>query len=234
MPRATPLSRMEVERRATKPLVDPALTEKLVEIAGAASKDTKEKLRYKLDCTVSAFLARRLGDKQESPARILAAFKPGLKPAKKLLTWLDTLPVGMLVELQAGGLKEHLRGLEEHLSRIMKQVDYWQRHVKAHRPTGEGAAGLALRQSLKNIYNEHCLSLRRHKNPKERKQHLDDLVARASKMIGAKYPNERKHRRRFSGEQKHPSKRGPKLYQRPLRKSADERRLERELKHFPI
>jgi hypothetical protein len=233
MPRATPLSRLEVEQRAKKPLVDPALTEKLVEIAGAASKDTKEKLRHKLNCTVSAFLARRLGDKQESPARILAAFKPGLKPARKLLAWLDTLPVGVLIELQAGGLKKHLRGLEEHLHRIINRADYWQRHVKAHRPTGEGAASLDLRQSLKDIYNEHCLSLRQ-KNPKERKRHLDDLVARASKMIGARYPNERKHRGRFTGEQKHPSKRGPKLYLRPLRKSAAERRLERELKGFPI
>src|SRR5262249_5949480 len=134
-------------------------------------------------------------------------------------------------ELRAGGLIKHLRGLEERLPRIINRADYWQRHVKAHRPTGENAAGLTLRQSLKNIYNEHCLSLRRHKNPKERKRHLDHLVARASKMIGAKYPNERKHRSRFTGEQKHPSKRGAK---RPLRKSADERRLERELKHFPI
>jgi len=233
MPRAKALSRLEVEQRAKKPLADPALTEKLVEIAGAASKDTKEKLRHKLDCTVSAFLARRRGDKQESPARILAAFKPGLKPARKLLAWLDTLPVGVLSELRAGGLRKHLRGIEEHLHRIINRADYWQRHVKAHRPTGEADAGLDLRRSLKDIYNEHCLSLR-NKNPKARKRHLDDLVAQASKMIGARYPNEREHRGRFAGRQKHSSKRGPRLHLRPLQKSAAERRLEGELKDFRI
>ena len=226
MPRATPFSRLEVQQRSQERLVNPALIEKLVEIAGAASKDTKEKLRCKLSCAVSAFFARRLADKQESPARIVAALKPGVKAVKNLLAWLDSLPVGVLIELQAGGL-------EEHLHRIINRANYWQRHVEAHRPTGEGAANLVLRWSLKDTYNEHCLSLR-HKNAKERKQHLDDLVARASKMIGARYPNERKHRGRFTGEQKHPSKRGPKLYLRPLRKSAAERRLERELKDFPI
>ena len=224
MSRATPFSRLEVQQRSQECLVNPALIEKLVEIAGAASKDTKEKLRYKLNCTVSAFLARRLGDKQESPARIAAALKPGLKPARKLLAWLKSLPGGVLIELQAGGL-------EEHLHRIINWASYWQRHAEAHRPTGEAAASLVLRWSLKDIYNEHCLSLRhKNQNPKERKRHLDDLVARASKMIGARYPNERKHRGRFTGEQKHPSKRGPKLYLRPLRKSASERRLERKLK----
>jgi hypothetical protein len=226
MPRATPFSHLEVQQRSQERLVDPALIEKLVEIAGAASKGTKEKLRYKLNCTVSAFLARRLGDKQESPARIVAALKPGLKPATKLLAWLKSLPVGVLIELQAGGL-------EEHLHRIINRADYWQRHVEAHRPTGEDAASLVLRWSLLDIYNEHCLSLH-HKKPKEQKRHLDDLVARASKMIGARFPNVRKHRGRFRGEQKQPSKRGPKLYLRPLRKSAAERRLERELKDFPI
>jgi hypothetical protein len=228
MPRATPFSHLEAQQRSQERLVAPALIEKLVEIAGAASKDTKEKLRYKLDCTIRAYRARRLGDKQESPARIVAALKPGVKAAKELRAWLDSLPVGVLIELQAGGL-------EEHLHRIINRANYWQRHVEAGRPTGEDAANLDLRWSLKDIYSEHCrLSLRRHKNPKERKRHLDDLVARASKMIGARYPNERKHRGRFTGQKKHPSKRGPKLYLRPLRKTAAERRLERELKDFPI
>jgi hypothetical protein len=223
MSRAKAISRSEVQQRSQGRLVDPALIEELVEIAGAASKDTKEKLRYKLNCTVSAFFARRLADKQESPARIAAALKPGLNPARKLLAWLKSLPVSVLIELQAGGLESFVHRLE-------KQAVYWQRH----RPTGEDAASLALRWSLKDIYNEHCLSLRHKKNPKERKRHLDDLVARASKMIGARYPNERKNRGRFTGEQKPPSKRGPKLYLRPLLKSEAERRLELALKDFPI
>ena len=47
-----------------------------------------------------------LGDKQESPARIVATLKPGLKPARKLLAWLKSLPVGVLIELQAGDLAD--------------------------------------------------------------------------------------------------------------------------------
>jgi hypothetical protein len=227
MPRANPVSRSQVKQRSQERLVNPALIEELVEIAGAASKDTTEKLRYKLNCTVSAFFARRLADKQESPARIVAALKPGLNPARKLLAWLKSLPVSVLIELQAGGL-------EAFVNRLEKQADYWQQHVEAHRPTGEDAASLALRWSLRDIYNEHCLSVRHKKNPKERKRHLDDLIARASKMIGAGYPNERKNRGRFTGEQKPPNKRGPKLYLRPLLKSEAERRLELELKDFPI
>jgi len=221
MPKAKPFSRSDVKQRAKKPLVDPALTEKLVEIAGAASTDTKEKLRHKLNCTVSAFFARRRGDKQESPARIVAALKPGLKPARKLLAWLDTLPVGVLIELQAGGVKEFCE-------RVIDCEAYWRGQVKTHRPAGEGAASLDLRLSLKDIYDNHCVGLR-NKIPEERERHLNDLVTQASKMIGARYPNEREHRGRFMGEQKRPSKRGPRLYVRPLQKSAVECELERKL-----
>jgi len=180
MSRATPFSRLEVQQRSQECLVNPALIEKLVEIAGAASKDTKEKLRYKLDCTIRAYRARRLGDKQESPARIVAALKPGVKAAKELRAWLDSLPVGVLIELQAGGL-------EEHLHRIINRANYWQRHVEAGRPTGEDAANLDLRWSLKDIYSEHCrLSLRRHKNPKERKRRdpITITVPQACRLSG--------------------------------------------------
>jgi hypothetical protein len=217
MARAKPLSRSEVEQRSPDPalsLVDSALIERLVEIAGAASEDRKEELRHKLNCTVSAFFARRMGDKQESPARILAALKPGVKPARKLLAWLGTLPVGVLIELQAGGLEEHLR-------RIINRADYWQRYAAALQPAADAASSI-LQLSLKDIYNEHCLSLRRCKSPEERKRYLDSLVVEACKMIGA--------RERFTGEQKLPSKRGERLYMRPLQKSAAERRLERKLK----
>src|SRR5262249_5691748 len=180
MPRATPFSHLEAQQRSQERLVAPALIEKLVEIAGAASKDTKEKLRYKLDCTIRAYRARRLGDKQESPARIVAALKPGVKAAKELRAWLDSLPVGVLIELQAGGL-------EEHLHRIINRANYWQRHVEAGRPTGEDAANLDLRWSLKDIYSEHCrLSLRRHKNPKERKRRdpITITVPQACRLSG--------------------------------------------------
>jgi hypothetical protein len=152
------------------------LIEQLVELAGACSEDAKAELSYKLTCTVSAFRAQRLADKQESPARIVAALEPGAKAAKELLEWLASMPVGVLIELQAGGL-------DEHLVRIIDRTNYWQRHVEAHRPAGKAAASLELQFFLRKIYAEHCLSLR-YLKAEERERRLRDLVAQASKLIG--------------------------------------------------
>jgi len=233
MPRAKPFSRLEAERRSRKTLVDPALIEKLVEIAGAASKDTKETLRRKLNHVVAAYFARRVGDSQESPARIAAALKPLIKSAEDLLAGLGVLPIGMLIELRAGGIIKHLHGLKEHLPRIPRQAEYWRRHVKAHRPVGEAVAGEDLRRALREIYNDHCLSLR-NKHPKAKKRYLDDLVAQACTEIGAKFPDRQKHQGRFAGRRKRLGRRGPKLHLQPLRKSAAQRKMEGVLKDLRI
>jgi hypothetical protein len=191
MPRAKAINRSEVERRPKETLVDPKLIQKLVDLAGAASPESRAELGYKLKSTVSAYRARRLADKQESPARMVAALKPGLKLSKDLLAWLKSLPVGILIELQAGCL-------EEYLYRIIDRANYWQQHVKAHRPDGEDAASLDLRRSLKDIFTAHCPDLLLEGRAKERK--LRDLVAYACQEIGARFPDEKKNRQRFTGE----------------------------------
>jgi hypothetical protein len=215
MPLAKAISRSEVEQRSKETLVDPALIEKIAGRVGITDQAAKQKLTY----TIQAYRARVLALQQESPARIVAALKPGLNPARKLLEWLKLLPDGLLIELQAGGL-------EEHLHRIINRANYWQRHVEAHRQAGEGDASLDLRLSLLDIVAAHCPDAPEWKRRRR--------VAFACREIGARYPNEKKHRRRFTGEQKRPSKPGPKLYLRPLRKSAAERRLQRRLKDVPI
>jgi hypothetical protein len=226
MSRARAISRSEVERRPQETAIDRELIEKLVELA-VASQEKKQKLDQKLITTIKAYRARMLADQQERAARIVAALKRGLDPARKLLAWLNSLPVGVLIELQAGDLQSSLGAL---IPKIKDRLAYWQRHVG---PTGNGPASLALPLSLKDIYEQHSVSLR-FKSGRERQRQLNKLVARACREIGAKYPNEKEHPQLFAGKQKLPSKPGPKLYRRPLFKSKAERRLERGLKDIPI
>jgi hypothetical protein len=195
MPRAKAFNRSEVERRSkvigpsprvlTSSLVDSTLIEKLVDLAGVGSRDSKAALKHKLAYTIEAYRARVLANQQESPARILAALKPGVKPVRKLLAWLKLLPAGVLIELQAGGL-------EEHLQRIIDRANYWRRRAETHRPAGEADAGLALRRSLIDIFTAHC--------PDVPEQKRRGWVAFACRELGAPYPNEKKYRQRFRGE----------------------------------
>jgi hypothetical protein len=233
MPRAKAFSRSKVEQRWPKdpkePPVDPALIEKLVALTGVIDPVERAQVESKLSCTIKLNRDRVLADQQERPAQIVAALKPVLRSARDLSARLNSLPVGLRLELQAGGLGEQLEAL---ISKADDRLAYWRQHVAAHRPTGEGATSLDLRQSLTDIFAAHCLGLPPEDRAKERK--LRDLVAYACQEMDVRFPDETKHRRRFMGEQKRPSKPGPKLYLRPLRKSAAERRLKRRLKDVPI
>jgi hypothetical protein len=190
MPRAGRFSRSDVEQRPEAVQDDPVLIERLVQKAGIADPAERERCQHELTWTIRHYRERVLADKQERPARIVAALRPGLKPARDLLTWLKSLPFGLRSELQAGGMEKSLEGL---VSKTNHRLAYWQRHVEAHRPSGEGAARLDLRQSLIAIIAAHS-------SVNERKQR--NWVAFACGEIDAKYPNEKKNRRRFIGEHK--------------------------------
>src|SRR5262249_58239513 len=133
MPRAKPHSHSDVKRRSLEePLVvcELALIKKLVGRANVTDQAEKATLKESLDCRIREYRLRVLTEKQqERPAQLVAALKPGVKAAKELLPWLDSLPVSLLIELQAGGL-------EEHLHRFINRADYWQRHVKVWKPSG--------------------------------------------------------------------------------------------------
>jgi hypothetical protein len=108
-----------------------------------------------------------------------------VKAVKELLAWLESLPVGMLIELQAGGVKEFCE-------RVINREAYLQGHVNAHRPASEGAISLDLRRSLTAIITEQ--------QKRFKEQRRRGWVAFACDEIGAKYPHQKKHRRRFIGE----------------------------------
>src|SRR5262249_14927540 len=179
--------------------VNPALIDKLVRRVGVADRAQQEQLRYKLRCTIPAYRARILAGQEERPARQVAALNPGLKLARDGLAWLDSLPMGVLTGSQAGDTKTCLEAL---VARIENRVAYWQRHVKTHRPAGEGAVGLDLRRSLTAIITAHWPdppdATEQQKRFKEQRRR--DWVAFACDEIDAKYPHQKKHRRRFVGE----------------------------------
>jgi hypothetical protein len=204
MARAKAFSRLEVERRekeaeVEKAEVDPAVIDKLVRRVGVTDKAKLEQLRYKLRCTIEAYRARVRADKQEHPARMVAALKPGLKTAKDLLEWLNSLPVGVLTALQAGSIQTSLEAI---IPTIENRVDYWPRHVAAHRPDGAGDASLDLRRSLTDIITAHRPdppnATEQQKRFKEQRRR--DWVAFACHEIGARFPHQKKRRRQFIGE----------------------------------
>jgi hypothetical protein len=227
--RAKPFSRSDVKQRWAPLQVDPSLIKKLVQKAAVAVAD-KERFEHKLNWTIRAYRARVHADKQERPAQIVAALKPGLKLARDLFAWLRWLPESVRFDLRAGGIEDLLYDLtnvtEALLSRTKNRENYWQGHVKAHRPAGKGAASLDLRLSLTQIITEHWPdppnATDRQKGTIERKRR--SWVASACSEIGARYPHEKKHRRRFTGENKPESTERPRKRRR-IRPSRAERRL---------
>jgi hypothetical protein len=197
-------------------------------LKAAEKKHPERKLKRQLISTIRHYRQRVLADKQERPARIVAALKPGLKPARDLLAWLNSLPVSVLIELRAGGIQTSLEVL---IPRIKSRAAYWQRHVAAHRPTGEDARNRELRWSLIDIITAHWPDAPDATNQQKRtnKRERHRWVAFACSEIGAKYPNEKKNRRRFIGEHKPEASKRQEKHIR-IRQSEAERRL----KNVPI
>jgi hypothetical protein len=198
MPRAGRFSRSDVEQRPEAVQDDPVLIERLVQEAGIADPAERECCQHELAWTIRHYRERVLADEQERPARIVAALKPGLKPAGSLSAWLNSLPVGVLIELRAGNIQTSLEAL---IPRIENRVAYWQRRVAAHRPAGEGARNRELRRSLTDIITAHWPDPPDATDRQKRINRLkrDRWVAFACREIGARYPNEKKNRRRFIG-----------------------------------
>ena len=154
-----------------------------------------------------AYLATVIANKQERPARKVASLKQGAARAKKLLEWLKSLPPSLRLELRAEGIEGLLNDLAVLLdalgSNAKKQSAYWQGHVESHRPTGAANASLSLRQSLMDLVTRFSPGDPSDSDRQKRKNrhNWDRWVATAAKAIGARYPDEKKNRRRFTGEQ---------------------------------
>jgi hypothetical protein len=224
MPRAKPFVRSDVDKRPQTLRVDPQLIGKLVKKAALAPKvrdssqqvggtphivgrmAPEEQLAHELEYAIKAYRAKVVAFKQERPAKIVATLKKGLKWTKKLSEWLAQLPASVRLELKAGGVEGTLEDLaillEALASNTKSRIAHRERHIRAHRPAGEGAASLSLRQSLTDLIIRYCpdapASNGQQKRAGERKRRC--WVAAAAKRVGARYPHEKNERARFTGE----------------------------------
>jgi hypothetical protein len=224
MPRAKPFVRSDVDKRPQTLRVDPQLIGELVKKAALAPKvrdssqhvegtphivgrmAPEEQLAHELEYAIKAYRAKVMAFKQERPAKIVATLKKGLKWTKKLSEWLAQLPASVRLELIAGGVEGTLEDLaillEALASNTKSRIARREKHIRAHRPAGEGAASLSLRRSLIDLIARYCpdasTSNGRQKRVGERKRR--SWVALAVERIGARYPNEKNERGRFTGE----------------------------------
>lgn len=205
MTRSSPFTQAEVQQRSVTKR-DPDFAQEEAECDAGLIQDLMRKasvpetVRERFCCEVRqaiwTYRVRVLADKQERSARTVTALRRGLGLTKKLSGWLQALPRGVRLGLREGGVEKRLDDLAVLLdalsSNTENRVAYYQGHVEVHRPTGEADASLSLRRSLSDIFTRH--------SPNQREPYRRRLVAKALKSIGARYPDEKKNRGRFTGE----------------------------------
>jgi hypothetical protein len=102
-------------------------------------------------------------------------------------------------------------------------MDSWQGRVETHRLAGESNASLGLRQSLSEIITtflpDSAAATAREKRANERKRR--SWIANAATAIGAKYPEEKKNRARFTGESLRTARAAKTGKRRPDRSNAE-------------
>jgi hypothetical protein len=183
------------ETRAIKAAV--SLNQKLL-AAGMSEAHTKEVERQVMLAFKSYDATLRV-ETQERPGRIAAALKGGLRPTMELRKWLVTLPPSLRLPLGTGGLEDQL---DELLNRIKKQVGYWQTHVFQNRP--KSVASSVLRKKLISIVTENAPDVaddRIQKHKRASKRNIERWVAITLAGAGIKFPEPKKNRKRFTGQQ---------------------------------
>jgi hypothetical protein len=204
MPRATPFTKTNVEDRNASARVDPKLLERVCSDAPVLDVQ-REHLKLEVRDAICQYRLRTIQHKQELPARKVAALKRVLACSERLLKFLTELPQSLRMELQNADMELLLTDfsglLEQLIVRARSRSHYWQSHVEKNRPTGEMGIGEWLRQDLMAIIGAVS-------NAPERLRR--QWVAKVCKAIEAKYPNEKKNKRRFLGKQQPRQKRKPK------------------------
>ena len=161
-------------------------------------------------CTIWAYRARIIADKQERPARVVATLKRGEGHNKEVVRMAQVTSPKCPLRIARG----RDRRLAQRVSRppdalgsnAKKRSAYWQGHVVLHRPSGAANASLTLRQSLIDIITRFSPDDPSDSERQKRKNrhNRDRWVATAAKAIGAKYPDEKKNRgaihRRANGQ----------------------------------
>jgi hypothetical protein len=134
--------------------------------------------------------------RQDVPARYAVTLERGLRYATKLRDFIEKLPDDLRINLEAAGLETNLQFLNVSLPvlimRAKSQIMRWKKHVAQNRPAGEKDIGERFRQDLMAIFEKHAPNT----TEKERRRR----VAEICKHFGAKYPNEKKDRKRFLGQ----------------------------------
>jgi hypothetical protein len=205
VPRATPFTHSDVQNRSETRWA-PSLAQEEAErdariidaLARKASipETTRERFCCEVREAIWLYREKVLAQRQERPARIVAALRQGLSRTKKLSEWLKSLSQGVRLELHAGNAERLLGDLANLLEALSTNIKgrsaYWRKHVETNRPAGQGSASLALRQSLMHFVTKH--------SPETSQRQIRSCVAYALNAIGAKYPNEKKNRQRFTGQ----------------------------------
>lgn len=227
MPRARPFTQAEVHERAKtdelRKFNDALTPEQFAQFMtlGGIPEDARTVCLSEINELFRYHEVHELAIAQEHPARKVTALKRLERPAKELLTVLESLPQGLRLELRTGDL-------EEFPDRLRDRIAYWSSHVKTHRPSDSTAARLRLFQHIESIaikFSPDHLG----KEPRRRR-----WVAHVLRALGIVVPNEKKNRARVTGKRSRvtrtaaPSKPPPR---RPNRKSGEaaarERRLSR-------
>jgi hypothetical protein len=195
MSRATPFTKTDVEERNASAQVDPELLERVC--ADAPVLDVqREHLKLEVRDAIWQHRLRTIQHKQELSARKVAALTRVLACSERLLQLLESLPQSLRMDLRNADIEPFLSDfsvlLEQLIERARLRSDYWHSHVEQNRPYGERSIGEWLRQDLMAIIGAVS-------NAPERRRR--QWVARVCKAIGAKYPNEKKNKKRFLGQQ---------------------------------
>jgi hypothetical protein len=205
VPRARPFTRAEITHRQSTKQVDPAL---ITLLAQKASIDQKLHGRFghELCVAIWKYRAHRMAHSQERPARIISTLRRGIEHARKLSSWLNSVPPSLRQDLQAAEMEGLLSCLTVLLDTLTSNAEarstYWQRHVEKHRPFGDGEIGKWLRQDLADIIlscgpDDATANERKQRANERRRRHWVEF---AVEQIGATYPSAKKNRRKFTGE----------------------------------
>jgi hypothetical protein len=189
MPRSHAFTKADIEFRANIAAdVDATLIADLAKIAHIREAD-RQRFEGELGEILRGHALWMLAEKQEHPARMIAALRPGLGPANQTLRWLESLPCGCRLSLRAGNTESQLRelitGVEQELSRLQ--------NLRApNRLAGPARIGRWLRGSLLELFVRFA-------NDSLPERSTRKLVADALVRMGVRFPDEKKNRAQFVG-----------------------------------
>jgi hypothetical protein len=181
---------------------DPRLMKRLTD-AAPINPAAKRTFAVKLAAIITNYRISRIADAEEHPGRIVAALKPGPRRARKLLDWLTNLPLPerQMVEPEFAWLARGHGSLKKALELLIANAEgliaAYRKHVRDGRPVED--ADQSVRLFLIKLIEKHAPNpdgaAERERATLERKRRA--WTAHALKSIGARFPHEKREKRRF-------------------------------------